>query len=225
MKNGLQVVTLARILAIKQLNELKAETLINVLLRSLSIDLGTNNEAQKELVHNLEVRPGRFENGLVLFGIKIVRRRRESTANIGGHHGHEIAHDALGKDLLSSWGIDVVDELQESLPLHILASLVGGRIVEGENDTAKLKLLDEQLLALCGWLITEGRELLECRRWRSHQRQRRRATLKGCIQCLMLFMIHIPMMSGRSGDNTCLSRRNRQGLPPCALHRLPHGLI
>jgi hypothetical protein len=53
----------------------------------------------------------------------------------GGREGELTRHKRLGEDLLPSRGIDVVDEFQERLPLHVLAPLV--RLREGGREEGR----------------------------------------------------------------------------------------
>lgn len=62
MQYRLQAVTLTGVLEVKQFQELKTETLVDLLLSGLGIDLHANNEADEKFVHHLEVRPRRFED-------------------------------------------------------------------------------------------------------------------------------------------------------------------
>mmetsp|Transcript_35887 Transcript_35887/g.61224 ORF Transcript_35887/g.61224 Transcript_35887/m.61224 type:complete len:261 (-) Transcript_35887:642-1424(-) len=93
VKDCLQVVTLTRILRIKQLHKLEAEPLIHILLGSLGINFRANNEAEEEFIGHLEVRPCRLEYRLIFLRIKVISSRGEGTADIGGDHGHQVRHD------------------------------------------------------------------------------------------------------------------------------------
>ena len=57
MKNGLEEVALAGILAVEELEELKQELLVDELLGEIGLEVGRLEEAQKELVNDLEMRP------------------------------------------------------------------------------------------------------------------------------------------------------------------------
>ena len=83
MQHGFEVVALARVLGIEQLNQLKAHLLRDVPLRHLAFDVRADGVPQQELVHNLQVRPGRLQGGLVLLGVEVVARRRQSPENVG----------------------------------------------------------------------------------------------------------------------------------------------
>ena len=62
MQYRLQAVTLTGVLGVEQFHELKTESLVDVLLSGLGIDLRANNEADEKFVHHLEVRPHQFED-------------------------------------------------------------------------------------------------------------------------------------------------------------------
>ena len=64
----------------------------------------------------------------------------EGATDVGGDHGHEVGHDGLGEDLLSGRGVDVVDELEEGLTLHVLRGAIqkGNKMSFGMSDEKKL---------------------------------------------------------------------------------------
>mmetsp|Transcript_15534 Transcript_15534/g.37261 ORF Transcript_15534/g.37261 Transcript_15534/m.37261 type:complete len:277 (+) Transcript_15534:1021-1851(+) len=171
MEDRLEVIALARVLRIEQLHELEAESLVDVLLRRLGVDLGAHDEAQEEFVRDLQVRPCRLQDRLVLLRIEVVGGGGEGAAHVRGDHCHEVGHDRFGEDLLAGGGVDVVDELQQRLTFHVLPALVGGGIVEREDDPAKLKLQFEQLLPLVGRRVPQRRQFPQRRRGAPHLRQ------------------------------------------------------
>ena len=136
VQNSFQVIPFPRIFRIKEFHQLKAEGLINVLFGSLSIDFTGNNESQEELVGDLQVGPGGFQDRFVFLWIEVISCRRQSPTDVGPDHSHEVPLDLLSKDLLSSRCVDVIHKFQKSLALHILASFVRGWIVKGEDDAA-----------------------------------------------------------------------------------------
>lgn len=69
------------------------------------------------------MRPGRFEDGLVFFGIKVRGGGREGPADVRLDHRHQVAHDGFGKDFLTRGGVDVIDQFEEGLPLRVLPML------------------------------------------------------------------------------------------------------
>ena len=53
MQYRLQVVALPGVLRVEQFHELEAESLVDVLLRGLGVDLRANDEAEEEFVRHL----------------------------------------------------------------------------------------------------------------------------------------------------------------------------
>ena len=88
VKYHLQAVTLAGVLGVEQFHQLKTESLVDVLLGGLGIDLRANNETDEKFVHHLEVRPRRYENWLVLLGIEVIGGRGECMKDIRRDHCH-----------------------------------------------------------------------------------------------------------------------------------------
>mmetsp|Transcript_26369 Transcript_26369/g.72812 ORF Transcript_26369/g.72812 Transcript_26369/m.72812 type:complete len:279 (-) Transcript_26369:30-866(-) len=167
MQNGFKIITLTRILAVKEFHELEAKLLVHIFLGRFGVDLRADNEAEEEFISNLQVGPSRLQHGLVLLGVKVIGCRRQRTANIGRHHRHQVPHDGFGENLLTCRCVNVVDKFQESLALHIFSTFVGRGIIKGENDTAQFELHDKKFFALCGWSIAEGGEVFERRPIRS----------------------------------------------------------
>jgi hypothetical protein len=62
--------------------------LIDILLSDVGIEIGTLDKAKEELVDDLQMGPGKFENRLVLFWIKCVSSRvdlrRDRSEQVGG---------------------------------------------------------------------------------------------------------------------------------------------
>lgn len=62
--------------------------LINELLCNIGIEIRRFNEAQKEFINDLQVRPSQLQDGLILFRIKCVTSgvhlRRNGPEEIGG---------------------------------------------------------------------------------------------------------------------------------------------
>jgi len=61
VEDGLEVVALAGVLAVEELDELEAEGLIRELLGHLGVHLGRHDEPQEELVHHLPAHDTRRE--------------------------------------------------------------------------------------------------------------------------------------------------------------------
>ena len=75
MECCLQEVALTRIFRIEQLQKIKHERLVDVTFGKVGVEVGTLDEAQKEFIDDLQVRPGKFEDRLVLFGVIRIARR------------------------------------------------------------------------------------------------------------------------------------------------------
>mmetsp|Transcript_14387 Transcript_14387/g.26026 ORF Transcript_14387/g.26026 Transcript_14387/m.26026 type:complete len:216 (+) Transcript_14387:620-1267(+) len=138
MQYSLEVVTFPRIFGIKQFHQLKTKLLIDIFFGRLGIHFGTHNESKEELVGNLQMRPCRFQDGFIFFWIKVIRRRRKCSTDIGRNTRHEVAHDGFRKNLLTCRSIDIIHQFQQGLTLHILASFIRSGIIKRKDNTAKL---------------------------------------------------------------------------------------
>lgn len=83
VKDSLEVVTLARVLRVKQLNDLQAGLVPKVLARHLGLDLGGDDKAEQELIDNLQVRPRGLQHGLVLLGVIVLGLGWQCTEHVG----------------------------------------------------------------------------------------------------------------------------------------------
>jgi hypothetical protein len=72
MEDGFEVITFPRILTVEEFNQLKAKLLIDIFLGRLGIDFRTDNESQEEFIIHLQVWPGGFQDGFILFGVKVI---------------------------------------------------------------------------------------------------------------------------------------------------------
>lgn len=85
MKSGLQVITLTWVFAVKQVKHLmrqyrppKSATYLlyklspQILLGYARVELAGLYKAQEELIDDLDVRPGGFQDRLIIFGIILV---------------------------------------------------------------------------------------------------------------------------------------------------------
>ena len=71
VQDRLEVVPLARILRVEQLQHRDDRGLIDVSLRHLRVDIARDDEAEEELVDELQVGPGRLQERLVLLRVKV----------------------------------------------------------------------------------------------------------------------------------------------------------
>ena len=75
MKSCLQEVALARILRIKELQEVQYEGLIDVSLCQVRVEIWAFDESEEKFVDNLKVRPCQFKDRLVFLRIEGVANR------------------------------------------------------------------------------------------------------------------------------------------------------
>ena len=75
VQDRLEVVALARVLRVEEVEQLDQKRLVNVLFDHLRVGLVRDDEAQQELVDVLQVRPRDLEYGLVLLGVVLHVRR------------------------------------------------------------------------------------------------------------------------------------------------------
>jgi hypothetical protein len=75
MKSRLQEIALARVLRIKELQEVQYEGLIDVSFGQVRVEIWAFDESEEKLIDNLKVRPCQFKDGLVFFRIKGVADR------------------------------------------------------------------------------------------------------------------------------------------------------
>ena len=65
--------------------------MINVSLREIRVEVGRLDEAQEEFIYDLEVRPGKLENGFIFFRIVSIAcrvdRRGYGAEEVGGKLG------------------------------------------------------------------------------------------------------------------------------------------
>lgn len=163
VEGGLQKVALPRVLRIKQLEKLEHKAVINVCLGDVCVEILALNEPEKELVHDLNMRPGNLQHRLVLFGIEglalRVHGRRDGAEQVFGKHAnHDWIHGFC--DNLTVVG-HIIQKLMKRQPLDLLGLHVGTGIVEIEDDVALINLLHEQILAASRGDLVKAGELLE----------------------------------------------------------------
>ena len=71
MQDGLQVVTLTRVLAIKKLQEAAYKVMWNMLHDHILTQMDGQNELEEQFVDELQVRPGLLQMRLILVGVHI----------------------------------------------------------------------------------------------------------------------------------------------------------
>ena len=158
-----QKISLARVLGIEQFEELEDEAVVDVRLCDVGIEVLALDEAEEELVHDLDVRPSDFQDGLVFFRVECLALRvhwgRDRAEQVLRKHPDDDRVHGLRDDLPVVGNI--VQELMEGQSLDFLRLHIGASIVEVEYDVALLNLLHEQVLAPSGGHLVETRQLLQ----------------------------------------------------------------
>lgn len=142
---------------------LEDETVVDVLLSDIGVEILALDEAQEELVDDLNMGPSNLQNGLVFLRIegltlRIHRRGNGAEQVLREHLDHTRIH-ALRDDLPVVG--DVVKQLMQGQALDLLRLHVSTSIVEVEDDVALINLLHEQILPLVGRNLVETRELFQ----------------------------------------------------------------
>ena len=161
MQGRLQEVPFPRILGIEQLEKLKHKAVVDVGLGDVCVEVLAFDEAKEELIHNLDVRPGNLQHGLVLFRIESlalwIHRRRDRAEQVLGEHADDHRVHGLSDDL-SVIG-HIVQELMKSQALDLLGFHVGASVIEVEDDIALLDLLHEEIFPTSRRHLVEARQL------------------------------------------------------------------
>jgi hypothetical protein len=89
MEGGLQEVSLAGVLRVEKLKKLENKAMVDVCLGDVGVEILAFDEAQEELINDLDMRPSDLKNGLILFGIESFTLRV--------HWGWDRAEQILGK--------------------------------------------------------------------------------------------------------------------------------
>jgi hypothetical protein len=122
MKGGLQEVSLAGVLRIEKLKKLENKAVVNVCLGDVGVEILALNEAQEELINDLDMWPSDLKNGLIFFGIESftlrVHWRWDRTEQILGKHVDNLGVHGFCDDL-SVIG-DVIQQLVQSKSLDLL---------------------------------------------------------------------------------------------------------
>ena len=145
--------------------------MIDISLGDLGIGIGRDDVSQKELVNELQVRPGGFEIGLFFFGIGgflpgvFVRRRGQAPENVDRYHPNHFLLTIFGD--FSRTGLYEFHQLHEGLALDLFLPGRFQRIGEIELEATNLKFSDEQALAFGDRYVSEQRQGIHgsCGRW------------------------------------------------------------
>lgn len=136
---------------------------VNVSLGDVRVKVLTLDEPQKELIHDLDMRPGHFQNRLVLLRIKCFSLGRygrwDWSEQVFGEHLHHSRVHGFGDDRAVVG--DVIQELVERQSLDLLRFHVRSGVVKIENDVTLIDLLHEQLLAPVGGHLVEAGKFLQ----------------------------------------------------------------
>ena len=139
------------------------EAVVYIRLGNVCVEVLTFDEAEEELVNDLDVGPRYFQDRLVFFGIKGlalgVHRRRDGTEQVLGKHFDYTRVHLLGDDLAVVG--DIVEQLVQGQALDLLGLHVTASIIEIEDDVALVNLLHEELLALVGGHFVKPGQLLQ----------------------------------------------------------------
>lgn len=83
MQHRLEEVALARILRVEELQQLQHKLLVNHALADRRLKVAALEEAQEELVHQIQVRPARLQGRVVLLRVKVgILARRQCPEQI-----------------------------------------------------------------------------------------------------------------------------------------------
>jgi len=137
--------------------------MINILFRNVCVEILALDEAQEELVDNLNVRPGNFQNRFILFRIKCFALRGHRWGNrskqvLGKHLHHARIHGLCDHGAVVG---DVIQELVKSQPLDLFGLHVCCRIIEVEDNVALIDLLHKQFLAPVRSYFVEAWQFLQ----------------------------------------------------------------
>lgn len=137
--------------------------MVDVLLRDVRIEVLALDEAEEELIDDLNVRPSDFEHRLIFFrveGITLrIHWRRDGAEEIFAEHLDYSRVHWFGDDL--SIVRNVIQQFVQSQALDFLGFHIAARIVEVEDDIALVNFLHEEVLATIGRHLMEARKLLE----------------------------------------------------------------
>lgn len=183
MQSCLEKITFPRILRIKEIQQLeksvsfdlsslrddlnytylKHKLVVDVRFRDVGVEILTLDESQEEFIHDLNVRPGDFQDRLVFLGVKRFALwchwRRDGSKQVLGKHLHHARVHWLGDD--RSVVGDIIQEFVESKPLNFFGLHVGGGVVEIKYDVALVDFLHEQILTSIWSYFVEAGQLLK----------------------------------------------------------------
>lgn len=137
--------------------------MIYIGFRDVCVEVLALNEAEEELVNNLDVRPSYFQDRLIFF--------RVESLSLWVHWGRNRTEQVLGEHLDYKWVhllcdnlavvCDIIEEFVERQAFDLLRLHVAACIVEVKDDVALVDLLHEELFPLVGWYFVEPWQLLQ----------------------------------------------------------------
>lgn len=150
MKCSLEEVALPWVLGVKEFKKIEHEWLIDVPFCEVGVEVGTFDKSKEELVDDLKMRPGEFEDGLIFLWIECVPsgvdgrgyRAEEVDSKLrkvsdgGADEGGETYHvDNLGVYILgdhASLSGDVLEHFVQSLRFNLFTFELRAGIVKIE---------------------------------------------------------------------------------------------
>mmetsp|Transcript_1042 Transcript_1042/g.3159 ORF Transcript_1042/g.3159 Transcript_1042/m.3159 type:complete len:216 (-) Transcript_1042:2823-3470(-) len=157
VEDGLQVVPLAGVLAVKQLQNADHEGLVNIFLGRFGVRVLAHHVPKQELVYYLQVGPSGLQGGLLLVRVVVLLirspRRRQRAEQVRRQHENDVLRHQLCE--LARARVYIVHQLQQCLPLHLLLPHIGCRVCEVECEGTEVQLTNKQQLLLRGRHLPE----------------------------------------------------------------------
>lgn len=101
VEGGLEQVALARVLRVEQVEQVEHEAVVDVALGDVRLEVGRLEDAQEQLVDELQVGPGRLQGGLVLLGIELgpvrIGGRRQGAEHVHGELQNKTSFDRAAR--------------------------------------------------------------------------------------------------------------------------------
>ncbi|GIX65866.1 FAD-binding oxidoreductase [Babesia caballi] len=130
-------------------NRLEHKRLVDHVLGHLRADLVADDDAEENVVDDLEVGPRLLQGGLVLVDVvekgALAGARGKAAEDVDGHHVDDVAENGLVHAVAGR--ADVLDDLQEGLALHLDGALQELLGVEVDDSLAGDQLALEQVAA------------------------------------------------------------------------------
>mmetsp|Transcript_25204 Transcript_25204/g.70452 ORF Transcript_25204/g.70452 Transcript_25204/m.70452 type:complete len:265 (-) Transcript_25204:242-1036(-) len=162
VQDRFEVVPLAGVLGVEELEQLHHEVLVHEALGNLRVHVVGDDEPQEKLVDDLQVRPRALQGGLVLLWVRerprVLVACLQSSEDVRRHHADDVLHENLVEAVARV--VHVLHHLQQRLALGVLLALA--RLVgEVEDHGTDLHLAAEELAALHGRHLSQLRERRE----------------------------------------------------------------